>query len=297
MANVLSTAKRVQIVSALVEGVGIRATARMANVSKDTVMKLWREIGEACIRYQDATFRNLTCKRLQVDEIWSFVYAKAKNVPAEMRGTFGVGDVWTFTAIDADTKLMPSFLVGSRDSGCATEFLQDLAGRLVNRVQLTTDGHKMYLGAVEDAFGGDIDFAQLVKIYGNEATGPETRYSPAECIGCEKKRVVGEPDPKHVSTSYVERANLTIWMSLRRFTRLTNAFSKKVENHTAALGLFHAHYNLCRIHKSLRVTPAMAAGVESRVWQIADLVALLPKAEGKLRGPYRKQAEAPEISN
>lgn len=297
MANVLSTAKRVQIVSALVEGVGIRATARMANVSKDTVMKLWREIGEACIRYQDATFRNLTCKRLQVDEIWSFVYAKAKNVPAEMRGTFGVGDVWTFTAIDADTKLMPSFLVGSRDAGCATEFLQDLAGRLVNRVQLTTDGHKMYLGAVEDAFGGDIDFAQLVKIYGSEPTGPETRYSPAECIGCEKKRVVGEPDPKHVSTSYVERANLTIRMSLRRFTRLTNAFSKKVENHTAALGLFHAHYNLCRIHKSLRVTPAMAAGVESRVWEIADLVALLPKAEGKLRGPYRKQAEAPEISN
>jgi IS1 family transposase len=297
MANVLSTAKRVQIVSALVEGCGIRATARMANVSKDTVMKLWREIGEACIRYQDGAFRNLTCKRLQVDEIWSFVYAKAKNVPAEMRGTFGVGDVWTFTAIDADTKLMPSFLVGSRDAGCATEFLQDLAGRLVNRVQLTTDGHKMYLGAVEDAFGGDIDFAQLVKIYGNEPTGPETRYSPAECIGCEKKRVVGEPDPKYVSTSYVERANLTIRMSLRRFTRLTNAFSKKVENHTAALGLFHAHYNLCRIHKSLRVTPAMAAGVESRVWEIVDLVALLPKAEGKLRGPYRKQESAPEISN
>jgi IS1 family transposase len=297
MANVLSTAKRVQIVSALVEGVGIRATARIANVSKDTVMKLWREIGEACIRYQDETFRNLTCKRLQVDEIWSFVYAKAKNVPAEMKGTFGVGDVWTFTAIDADTKLMPSFLVGSRDAGCATEFLQDLAGRLVNRVQLTTDGHKMYLGAVEDAFGGAIDFAQLVKIYGNEPTGPETRYSPAECIGCEKKRVVGEPDPKHVSTSYVERANLTIRMSLRRFTRLTNAFSKKVENHTAALGLFHAHYNLCRIHKSLRVTPAMAAGVESRVWEIADLVALLPKAEGKPRGPYQKKAAAPGISN
>jgi IS1 family transposase len=297
MANVLSNAKRVQIVSALVEGVSVRATARMCDVSKDTVMKLGVDLGKACAGYQDATFRNLTCKRLQVDEIWSYVYAKAKNVPAEKRGTFGVGDIWTFTAIDADTKLMPCFLVGSRDAGCATEFLQDLAGRLVNRVQLTTDGHKMYLGAVEDAFGGDIDFAQLVKVYGNEPTGPETRYSPAECIGCEKKRVVGEPDPKHVSTSYVERANLTIRMSLRRFTRLTNAFSKKVENHTAALGLFHAHYNLCRIHKSLRVTPAMAAGVESRVWEIADLVALLPKAEGKLRGPYRKQVEAPEISN
>ena len=199
-----------------------------------------------------------------------------------------MGDVWTFTAIDADTKLMPSFLVGSRDTGCATEFMQDLASRLVNRVQLTTDGHKMYLQAVEDAFSGGIDFAQLVKIYGVTPSGPETRYSPAECIGAEKHAVTGCPDPKHVSTSYVERANLTIRMSLRRFTRLTNAFSKKLENHTAALGLFHAHYNLCRIHKSLRVTPAMAAGVTTRVWEIADLVALLPKVEGKKRGPYRK---------
>jgi IS1 family transposase len=292
MANVLSTVKRVQIVSALVEGCGIRATARMANVSKDTVMKLWREIGEACIRYQDETFRNLTCKRLQVDEIWSFVYAKAKNVPAEKAGQFGVGDVWTFTAIDADTKLMPSFLVGSRDSGCATEFMQDLASRLVNRVQLTTDGHKMYLAAVEDAFAGGIDFAQLVKIYGTAPEGPEVRYSPAECIGAEKHAVTGCPDPKHVSTSYVERANLTIRMSLRRFTRLTNAFSKKLENHTAALGLFHAHYNLCRIHKTLRVTPAMAAGVTTRVWEIADLVALLPTAEPKKRGPYKKGANS-----
>ncbi|HEX6903353.1 MAG TPA: IS1 family transposase [Thermoanaerobaculia bacterium] len=292
MANVLSTEKRVQIVSALVEGVGIRATARMADVSKDTVMKLWREIGEACIRYQDETFRNLTCKRLQVDEIWSFVYAKAKNVPAAKQGQFGYGDVWTFTAIDADTKLMPSFLVGSRDAGCATEFMQDLAGRLVNRVQLTTDGHKMYLQAVEDAFAGDVDYAMLQKIYGAEPTGPETRYSPAQCIGAEKRCITGNPDSRHVSTSYVERANLTIRMSLRRFTRLTNAFSKKLENHTAALGLFHAHYNLCRIHKTLRVTPAMAAGVTTRVWEIADLVALLPKPEGKPRGPYKKRANS-----
>jgi IS1 family transposase len=292
MANVLSTAKRVQIVSALVEGVGIRATARMADVSKDTVMKLWREIGEACIRYQDETFRNLTCKRLQVDEIWSFVYAKAKNVPASKQGQFGYGDVWTFTAIDADTKLMPSFLVGTRDVGCATEFMQDLAGRLVNRVQLTSDGHKMYLQAVEDAFAGDVDFAMLHKIYGAEPTGPETRYSPAVCIGAEKRCITGNPDPKHVSTSYVERANLTIRMSLRRFTRLTNAFSKKLENHTAALGLFHAHYNLCRIHKTLRVTPAMAAGVTTRVWDIADLVALLPTQTGVKRGPYKKRTDA-----
>lgn len=289
MANVLSTAKRVQIVSALVEGCGIRATARMADVSKDTVMKLSREIGEACIRYQDEAFRNLTCKRLQVDEIWSFVYAKAKNVPAEKAGQFGYGDVWTFTAIDADTKLMPSFLVGSRDAGCATEFMQDLASRLGNRVQLTTDGHKMYLQAVEDAFAGSVDFAQLVKIYGAAPEGPEVRYSPAECIGTEKHAITGCPDAKHVSTSYVERANLTIRMSLRRFTRLTNAFSKKVENHTAAFGLFQAHYNLCRIHKTLRVTPAMAAGITTRVWSIEDLVALLPQAAlGVKRGPYRK---------
>jgi IS1 family transposase len=276
MANVLSTPKRVQIVSALVEGCGIRATARMAGVSKDTVMKLWREIGEACIAFQDRTLRNLPCKRLQVDEIWSFVYSKAKNVPADKAGVFGFGDVWTFTAIDADTKLMPSFLVGSRDAGCATEFMQDLAGRLSNRVQLTSDGHRMYLQAVEDAFSGAVDFAQLVKVYGAAPEGPEVRYSPAECLGCQKMAIQGDPDPAHVSTSYVERANLTIRMSVRRFTRLTNAFSKKVENHTAAFGLFSAHYNFVRIHKTLRVTPAMAAGVTDRLWSVEDLVALLP---------------------
>ncbi|HEY0511487.1 MAG TPA: IS1 family transposase [Thermoanaerobaculia bacterium] len=287
MANVLSTEKRVQIISALVEGVSVRATARMCDVSKDTVMKLGVDLGKACAGYMDVTFRNLSCKRLQIDEIWNFVYAKAKNVPAEKKGTFGFGDVWTFTCIDADTKLMPAFLVGTRDAGCATEFMQDVASRLVNRVQLTTDGHKMYLNAVEDAFAGAVDFAQLVKVYGPTPTG-DTRYSPPECLGCQKHAVTGDPDKKHVSTSYVERANLTIRMSVRRFTRLTNAFSKKVENHTAAIGLFHAHYNLCRIHKSLRVTPAMAAGVASRVWEIADLVALLPAAEPKKRGPYRK---------
>lgn len=287
MANVLSTAKRVQIVSALVEGCGIRATARMTGTSKDTVMKLWREIGEACIRFQDEKLQDLPCKRLQVDEIWSFVYAKAKNVPEEMQGTFDVGDVWTFTAIDADTKLVPSFLVGSRDAGCAAEFMQDLASRLTNRVQLTTDGHKMYLGAVEDAFAGDVDYAMLNKIYGASTEG-EHRYSPAVCIGAEKRCISGNPDVKHVSTSYVERANLTMRMSIRRFTRLTNAFSKKLENHTAALGLFFAHYNFCRIHQSLRVTPAMAAGVTSRVWSVEDLVALLPApAAGQKRGPYK----------
>jgi IS1 family transposase len=278
MANVLGTAKRVQIVSALVEGCGIRATARMAGVSKDTVMKLWVDIGEACSRFQDDTLRDLQCKRLEVDEIWSFVHAKAKNVPADKAGEFGYGDVWTFTAIDAETKLMPSYLVGSRDAGSATEFMQDLASRLVNRVQLTTDGHKMYLSAVEEAFQGDVDFAQLVKVYGAPQDG-EKRYSPAECIGCERIGVTGSPDPKLVSTSYVERANLTIRMSVRRFTRLTNAFSKKLRNHAAAFGLFSAHYNFCRIHKTLRVTPAMAAGVTGRLWSIEDLVNLLPAVQ------------------
>ena len=253
-------------------------------------MKLWREIGEACIRHMDESFVNLTCKRLQVDEIWSFVYAKAKNVPQDRIGEFGCGDVWTFTAIDADTKLMPSFLVGSRDLGCATEFMQDLAGRLVNRVQLTTDGHKMYLGAVEEAFSGGIDFAQLVKVYGAAPEGSEVRYSPAQCLGTQKHAVTGCPDAKHVSTSYVERANLSIRMSVRRFTRLTNAFSKKVENHTAAFGLFCAHYNLCRIHQTLRVTPAMKAGFTDRVWSVGDLAALLEdSATGKKRGPYAKK--------
>ena len=293
MANVLSTPKRVAIVSALVEGVGIRATARMVGVSKDTVMKLWRELGEACIRYQDEALRDLPCKRLQVDEIWSFVYAKEKNVPAERKGTFGFGDVWTFTAIDAETKLVPSFLVGMRDAGCATEFLNDLAGRLASRVQLTSDGHKMYLSAVEDAFGGDIDFAQLVKIYGAAPEGPEVRYSPAQCLGTQKTAITGCPDPKHVSTSYVERANLTMRMSIRRFTRLTNAFSKKLENHAAALGLFFMHYNFCRIHQTLRVTPAMAAGVSARVWEVADLVGLLAvDATPKKRGPYKKRGNS-----
>jgi IS1 family transposase len=278
MANVLSTSKQVQIVSALVEGVGIRATARMAGVSKDTVMKLWVDMGEACARFMDEELRELPCKRLEVDEIWSFIYAKVKNVPQDKAGQFGVGDVWTFTAIDAETKLVPSYLVGSRDAGCATEFMQDLAGRLVNRVQLTSAGHKMYLEAVDAAFGSGIDFAQLVKMYGADPS-EEKRYSPAVCIGCERTAVVGQPDPGHVSTSYVERQNLTMRMSIRRFTRLTNAFCKKLRNHAAAMGLYFAYYNFVRIHQTLRCTPAMAAGVSKRVWSIEDLVGLLPAVE------------------
>lgn len=276
MANVLSTAKRVQIIAALIEGMSVRGAGRMADVSKDTVGKLNLELGEECIRYMDETLRELPCKRLQVDEVWSFCYSKQKNVPTAKVGQFGYGDVWAFTAVDADTKLIPTFLVGTRDGATATEFMQDLAGRLANRVQLTTDGHKMYLSAVEEGFHGAVDFAQLVKLYGPAPEGPEVRYSPAQCIGCERIGVTGNPDPGHVSTSYVERHNLTLRMGMRRYTRLTNAHSKKLRNHTAALGLFLCFYNFCRIHRSLRVTPAMAAGVTSRVWEIEDLVGLLP---------------------
>jgi len=276
MANVLKPEKRAAIISALVEGNSKRATARMVGVSKDTVAKLQLEIGAACARFQSEMLKNLPCRRVQVDEIWSFVYAKAKNVPARLSGQFGVGDVWTFTAIDADSKLCISWLVGMRDTGTATEFMQDVAARLAHRIQLSTDGHRMYLDAVEDAFGGNVDYAMIQKIYGTAAEA-ETRYSPAVCTGAKRFRVQGNPDPRHVSTSYVERANLTMRMSMRRFTRLTNAFSKKLENHIAAVALHFAWYNFCRIHQTLRVTPAMAAGVADRVWGIEEIVALLDR--------------------
>ncbi len=276
MANVLSTEKRTAIIAALVDGNSKRATVRMIGVSKDTVAKLQLEIGAACARLQSEMLKNLPCRRVQVDEIWSFVYAKAKNVPAHLAGQFGVGDVWTYTAIDTDSKLCISWLVGTRDTGTATEFLQDVAGRLANRIQLSTDGHRMYLDAVEDAFGGNVDYAMIQKIYGTAAEA-ETRYSPAVCTGAKKFRVQGNPDPRHVSTSYVERQNLTMRMSMRRFTRLTNAFSKKLENHIAAVALHFAWYNFCRIHQTLRVTPAMAAGVTDRMWGIEEIVALLDR--------------------
>lgn len=280
MANVLSTAKRAAVVSALVEGNSIRSTVRMTGVAKNTIVKLLVELAGACQSYADEHLRDLPCQRLQVDEIWAFCYSKAKNVPTEKRGVFGYGDVWTFCAIDADTKLVPSWLVGSRDAGCATELMQDLAARLANRVQLTTDGLKVYVNAVEEAFGADVDFAMLHKIYANEPTGPETRYSPAECIGAEKRRIQGDPDAKHVSTSYIERQNLTMRMSMRRFTRLTNAFSKKVENHTAQVAVHFFHYNWCRPHMTLKgKTPVQAAGVDAQRWSIEDMVRLLPDAK------------------
>jgi len=272
--NKLSTTKRAQIIAALVEGNSLRATARMCDVAFNTVLKLVPEIGKACAKYQDAHLRNLPCKRVQADEIWSFCYAKAKNVPEELRGEFGYGDIWTWTAICADTKLVPSFFVGLRDAGCAYHFMKDLAGRLKNRIQLTTDGHRAYLTAVEGAFGAEVGYAMLVKIYGSPSVN-DTRYSPAECIGTVVDDVSGNPDPKHISTSYVERQNLTMRMCMRRFTRLTNGFSKKVENHMHAIALHYMHYNFCRIHQTLRVTPAMAAGVSDRVWSVEDIAALL----------------------
>jgi IS1 family transposase len=275
--NKLDTAKRTQIVAALVEGCSIRSTVRLTGASKNTIAKLLVELGAACSEYLNKTLVNLNAKRIQCDEIWQYVGAKQKNVTAEMAEKRICGDVWTWVAIDADSKLICSWLVGRRDPGCATEFIQDLAGRLANRVQLTTDGLKMYLNAVADGFGSDIDYAMLVKIYGNTAEG-QKRYSPADCIGCKKETKTGNPDPKHVSTSYIERQNLTMRMGMRRFTRLTNAFSKKIENHVAAIAIHCVHYNFVRIHQTLRVTPAMEAGITDRLWSLADVVALLDDA-------------------
>jgi IS1 family transposase len=230
-------------------------------------------VGQACIEYQDRVIRNVTAKRVQVDEIWSFVECKQKNV-TEAKLEAGIcGDVWTFTALEAQSKLVISWMVGRRDAGCATEFLRDVASRLANRVQLTTDGHKMYLTAVPDAFAEDIDYAQLVKIYGNDPEGA-TRYSPAQCLGTKREPVIGTPDPEHIGTSYVERQNLNMRMNMRRFTRLTNAFSKKLENHVAMLALFHMHYNFCRIHQTLRVTPAMEVGISNHPWSISEIAML-----------------------
>jgi len=273
--NKLSTAKRTQVVRCLVEGNSIRATVRMTGAAKNTVIKLLVELGEACDHFQDAIFRNLPCRRIQADEIWSFCYAKHKNVPEEHRGEFGYGDVWTFTAMDADTKLVPSWAIGPRDFTMASEFMRDLVSRLAHRVQLTTDGHTMYLNAVEAAFGADVDFAMLQKIYG-PATGTAARYSPPECVGAVTQIIQGNPKPEHISTSYIERQNLTMRMSMRRFTRLTNGFSKKIENLMAAVSLHFMHYNFCRIHKSLNgKTPAMAAGVTDHVWPIEEVIGLL----------------------
>ena len=273
--NRLSVEKRAQILTALVEGNSLRSASRMTGAAINTVMKLLVDAGLACSEYQDTHLRNLSCKRLQADEIWSFVAIKERNRPVTERGTFGRGDVWTWTAICADSKLVPSWYVGPRDAETASEFMTDLAARLASRVQLTTDGNKLYLNAVENAFGRDIDFAVLIKLYGVDPQA-DTRYSPAECIGTREQVIMGSPAPEHISTSYAERANLTMRMSMRRFTRLTNGFSKKVENHAAAIALHFMNYNFARIHKTLRVSPAMAAGVTNHLWSVEEIAALIP---------------------
>ena len=289
--NKLPSKTRALILRCLVEGNSIRSTARLADVSKNTVNKLLIEAGKVCSAYQDKALRDLPCERVQVDEIWSFVYAKQKNDEKAKAAPADAGDVWTWTAICADTKLVPSWLVADRSGASAIEFMDDLAGRLSHRVQLSSDGHKPYLEAVEGAFGGDIDYAVIHKIYGTDPQAPRGRYSPPVCTGVDIKRIEGNPDPAHISTSYAERQNLTMRMSMRRFTRLTNAFSKKVENHTHSVALHFMHYNFCRIHRTLKVTPAMAAGVTDRLWDIEDIVAVIDAAAPapKKRGPYRKR--------
>ena len=279
--NKLSRAARAEILGMMVEGVSIRAIVRMTGASKNTIVKLLADAGEAFSDYQDRTLRGLTCKRIQVDEIWAFVYAKAKNVETAKAAPQGAGDCWTWLAIDADTKLIPSFYIGARDANAAQHFIGDLALRLANRVHLTSDGHKPYLEAVEQSFGADIDYAMLIKHY-CDAPG-EGRYSPGECTGATQKRVEGRPDPAHVSTSYAERANLTLRMGSRRFTRLTNAFSKKVENHAHSVAIHTMHYNFVRIHQTLRCTPAMAAGVTATLWELADMVKVIEEWEAAAR--------------
>jgi IS1 family transposase len=273
--NRLTEQKRIQVLGALVEGNSIRATVRMTGAAKNTVVKLLRDVGRACERYHNKIMVNLPCKRIQVDEIWSFCYAKQKNVPEKYLGKFGYGDVWTWVALDPDTKLVPAWLIGGRGADWASSFMRDLAKRLKHRVQLTSDGHRAYLVAVEDAFGGEVDYATLIKLYGQDKTEVEQRYSPSNIVGCQLAVITGSPDLKYISTSYVERQNLTVRMQMRRFTRLTNGFSKKIENLHWAVALHFMYYNFCRIHKTLRVTPAMAAGLNTRLWELEDILNLL----------------------
>lgn len=277
--NKLPLEKRVQILSMLVEGSSMRSISRVVGVSINTVTKMLEDAGNVCSAFHNDNVRDVKASRVQCDEIWSFCYAKAKNVPMAKAAPTEAGDVWTWTAIEAQSKLILSWLVGGRDSSYAIAFMDDLRSRITNRVQLTTDGHKAYLEAVEGAFGNDIDYAVLHKIYGTSPESAKGKYSPAECIGTQKHRVEGNPDPKHVSTSYVERQNLTMRMAMRRFTRLTNAYSKKLANHEHALALYFVHYNWIRIHKNLRVTPAMAAGIAERLWSWEDFIAMMDKAE------------------
>ncbi|WP_374545406.1 IS1 family transposase [Rhodoblastus sp.] len=287
--NKLPLATRVQILSLLCEGSSMRSISRVADVSINTVTKLLVDAGTVCAAYHDQYVRNVKSKRVQCDEIWSFCYAKEKNVGAAVAAPDGAGDVWTWTAIDADTKLMISWGVGDRDAVTGRAFMEDVASRLASRVQLTSDGHRAYLDAVPAAFD-QVDFAQLVKIYGPAAgASDERKYSPAECKGTKKKTITGKPDPKHISTSYVERQNLNMRMGMRRFTRLTNAFSKKIDNHVHALSLYFVFYNFVRIHKSLKVSPAMAAGVTDKLWEIEDIAQLIEAYEDRKREAKKRK--------
>jgi IS1 family transposase len=281
--NKLPTLKRVQILSMLCEGSSMRSVARVADVSINTVSKLFVDAGRACATFHDQNVRQVKAERIQCDEIWSFCYSKAANVPIEKHGELGAGDVWTWTALEADSKLIVSWLVGRRDGYAAYEFLTDLRSRLANRVQLTSDAFRGYQ-AVGATFGDDVDYAQLVKQYGPSIES-ERRYSPPVCVGAKKHPIRGKPDPKHISTSFVERQNLTMRMSMRRFTRLTNAFSKKFENHCHALALYFVHYNWCRLHKTHRMTPAMAAGLTGKLMDMSDIVRLIDQAEIQRRVP------------
>ncbi len=274
--NRLATGKRAAVIAALVEGTSINATCRMTGAAKHTVLKLLKDIGCACAAYHEANVRNLRVRRIQCDEIWAFVYAKQRNVTLEQMQQ-GAGDVWTWTAIDADTKLIVSYTLGDRGADTAKEFMQDVASRITNRMQLTTDGHRVYADAVEEAFGSEVDYAMLVKIFGASNDSPESRYSPATCIGCRTGVLAGNPDPEYISTSFVERQNLSMRMGMRRFTRLTNGFSKKLENHGHMVALYFMHYNFCRVHKTLRVTPAMEAGLTDHVWEIDELLVLMER--------------------
>jgi IS1 family transposase len=296
--NKLPMPKRVQILTLLCEGMLLRSISRAADVSINTVTKLLVDAGKACADFHEENVRGVKARRIQCDEIWSFTYAKQKNVAKTKAAPEVAGDTWTWTALEADTKLIVSWLVGGRDAEYADAFMQDVADRLANRVQLTTDGHKAYLEAVEGAFGADVDYAQLVKLYG-ESPEAQKRYSPAECIGCRKQPVSGGPDPKHISTSYVERQNLTMRMQMRRFTRLTNAFSKKVENHIHMVALYTVWYNFVRIHKTLRMSPAMAAGLSPTLWSMENVAALIDAAgpAPAKRGPYKPRQPWAEISN
>ena len=282
--NYLSIADKTRIISCLVEGNSIRATSRMTGFSQNTITKLLVDLGTACSEYHDDHVRSLKSKRVQCDEIWSFVGAKQRNVPEDKAEEWG--DAWTWTAIDADSKLVISYLVGQRGAAWAKVFMEDVASRLTSRIQLTTDGHRAYAQAVEGAFGMDVDYAMLIKMYGSD-TALDRRYSTGECIGTQTAVLAGSPDPLHISTSYVERLNLTTRMQIRRFTRLTNAFSKKLENHEAAIALHFMHYNFCRIHKTLRVTPAMEAGIAHHVWTVEELVSIMPEPVAKKRGTYK----------